>query len=566
MSSNFKFQKIKLVPRVLSFWEKRIVLVLFVIIIGVGAWLLYGFYRSKVKFLPADGGTYIEGVIGQPQYINPLLAPTSDVDLDLSSLIFSGLLRYNEKQELAPDLAESYEMSPDQKNYTFHLRKNVKWHDGEEFDADDVIFTVANIKNPEYQSPYSSELQDVAVEKIDNHTIKFTLTKEARASFLAESTTFGISPKHLWEKIPAASAALAELNLKPIGTGPFKFKEYKKDKKTGEIVSYTLSLTDDYFARKPHLQEITFKFYKDASSLITAYNEKEIQGISYLRPEEKNNIKKQKTINIYTPSLSRYYAIFINYAENEILEEKDLRQALAYSLNRKKIVRDGLLGYASQINSPILQSLFGYNPKVKKYNFDRKKANEILDEAGWKDKNKNGVREREGKKLELTLTFPNQNEFPKVAEIIKENFEKIGVKVKLRAVEAALLQTEVIRPRNYEMLLFGQLQTRDSDPYPFWHSNQRQDPGLNLTSFKNKEVDNLLEEARSAKNDEARRKKYFHFQNILAEEVPAIFLYSPQYLYGVNKKIKGIELNFLVSPSDRLAGISNWHINITRQF
>lgn len=548
------FQKIKYLPRVLSLLEKRIILILFLIILGSASWLLYGVYDRHREFVAEYGDNYTEGLVGQPQYINPILAPASDADSDLSKLVFSSLLKYNEKQELIPDLAERYEITPDQKNYTFYLRKDVRWHDGVEFTADDIIYTVQVVKNSEYQSPLMLNFKDISVEKIDQYTVKFTLTKEAFAPFLFESTTFGILPKHVWEKISPKSVPLSEYNLKPTGTGPFKFKEYKKDKKTGEILSYTLERNEKFYNKKPYIAGIEFKFYSDEDLLISALNKKETQGVAYIPPTEKNKIKKEKSINFYTPQLSRYYAVFINYAKNENLESKETRQALAYAVDRKRILNEALLDYAKTINSPILPNLFGYNPKVKKYTYDEKKAKEIIEKAGWVN----------DKKLEITLTYPNEEEFPKVAEIIKENWEKIGVVVHMKAANPSEMQSEIIKPRNYEVLLFGQLQTRDPDPYAYWHSSER-GTGLNLTSFKDKTADKLLEDARKSKTDDERKKKYLHFQNIIADEVPAIFLYSPQYLYGVNKKVRGVQLEYIITPSDRFAGVENWYINVKRK-
>lgn len=558
-------QKIKYLPRVLSSWEKRVILILIIIVVGAGGWLLYKLYDRHREFTPAFGSAYIEGVVGQPKYLNPLLAPVSDVDSDISNFLFSGLMKYNEKQELVPDLAESYEITPDQKNYIFHLKKGMKWHDGKELSADDVVFTVQNIKNPEYESPLMTNFKDVGIEKVDQYIVKFTLTKEVYTPFLLENTAFGILPKHLWEKIPPKSASLSELNLNPVGSGPFKFKEYQKDKKTGEILSFTLERNEEYFAKKPFLKEITFKFYKDNSLLIAALNHNEIQGIGYIPLSEKKNIKKPKKLNFYAPSLSRYYAVFFNAAKNELFEEKEIRQALALALDREKIIKEALDAQAEIVDSPILPYLFGFNPKVKKYPYDIKKARKILKKAGWKKNKKDKTLRREDEKLEIALTYPNQEEFPKVAEIIKNNWEEIGVQVKLKAEEASSLQTEIIQPRNYQALLFGQLQTHDPDPYYFWHSDQRESPGLNLTSYKNTDIDDLLTEARKTKKQEDRQKKYFHFQNILASDVPAIFLYSPKYLYGVTKKVKGIELSYLVVPSDRFANIENWYINVKRK-
>lgn len=561
---NIKLKNIKHIPKILSKGEKMLVLGLVIIIFGSLIWLGFISYPKYIQENPAYGGSYVEGVVGQPQFLNPILAPASDSDLDITRLVFSSLLRYNENQELVVDLAERYEISEDQKNYTFYLKKGVKWHDGQELTADDVVFTVQSIKNPEYQSPLRANFIGVAVEKIDDYSLKFTLTGDTFAPFLKENTTFGILPQHIWQKIPSKNITLSEYNLEPIGSGPFKFKEYKVDKKTNIISSYSLITFGDYFDKKPYIEEFTFKFFNDYAEMISAYNKKEIEGLSYIPASEKSNLKKE--INYYLLRLPRYYAIFFNQSKNEFLEDEEVRQALTYGTDRQRIINEALDGEGVTIDSPILKGFLGHNPEVKKYEFDPVKANEMLHKAGWNKINDDGYRTKDDKVLEITLTYASQSEFNQISQIIAENWKEIGVKTNLQEIDSTILQSEYIRPRNYEALIYGQLISHDPDPYPFWHSSQREDPGLNLTSFKNKSADNLLEEARKTNDEDERIIKYLHFQNIVAEESPAIFLYSPTYLYGVNKKVKGINLEFITTPSDRFTDIVNWYIKIERSW
>ncbi len=565
-----KIKNIVYIPKVLSKIERLILLVAFISIFCSIIYIAFTTIPNYINKKPAYGGTYTEGVVGQPQFLNPILAPASDSDLDITKLVYSGLLKYNENQELVLDLAENYEISEDQKNYTFHIKSGIKWHDGEEVKADDIVFTVQTIKNPEYQSPLKTSFSGVAVEKIDDYTIKFTLTGNTFSPFLKENTTFGIIPQHIWQDIPPKSATLTEYNLEPIGSGPYQFKEYKKDKKTSFINSYSLSAFENYFDKKPYIEEITFRFYDEYATLISAYNKKEVEGISYLPTEEKNNLKKE--INEYILKLPRYYAIFFNEAENNILAKKEIRQAIAHSIDRQKIINEVMLGQGIIIDSPILPGFLGYAPEVKKYNYDPEKAKAILEEQGWKIKNQSkeeveentaevdNIRSKDNVKLEITLTYALQLEFSQIFKIISENLAEVGINIIAQEIDSTILQSDYIRSRNYEALIYGQLISHDPDPYPFWHSSQREDPGLNLTAFKNKSVDNLLEEARKTSNEDDRIKKYLHFQNVVADEVPAILLYSPTYLYGVNKKVEGINLEYVAIPSDRFANIGNWYI------
>lgn len=571
-----KIKNIVYIPKVLSKTERIILLIAFVSIFSSIIYIAFATIPDYIHEKPAYGGKYTEGVVGQPQFLNPILAPASDSDLDITKLVYSSLLKYDENQELVLDLAENYEISEDQKNYTFYIKSGIKWHDGEKVTADDIVFTVQTIKNPEYQSPLKTSFSGVAVEKIDDYTVRFTLTGDTFSPFLKENTTFGIIPQHIWQDISPKSATLSEYNLEPVGSGPYQFKEYKKDKKTSFINSYSLNAFEDYFDKKPYIEEINFKFYDEYTALISAYNKKEVEGISYLPTEEKNSLKKE--INEYTLKLPRYYAIFFNEAENNILANTKVRQAIAHSIDRQKIIDEVMMGQGMIIDSPILPGFLGYNPEVKKYDYDPEKAKNILEEEGWKMEEKteeeaeeteeveeNAVamgdyRHKDDIELEITLTYASQPEFNQIFQIISENLKEVGINITAQEINSTSLQSEYIRPRKYEALIYGQLISHDPDPYPFWHSSQREDPGLNLTAFKNKSVDNLLEEARKTSDEEERIKKYLHFQNVVADEVPAILLYSPTYLYGVNKKIEGINLEYVAIPSDRFANITNWYM------
>ncbi|MFH2105311.1 MAG: ABC transporter substrate-binding protein [Parcubacteria group bacterium] len=557
--------KWKFIIRVLSKPERIIIYVAILAVLGALGWLGWDFSWQHIKTEPKGGGHYIEGTAGEPQYINPLYSQGSDTDMDITRLVFSSLMEYNRQQELVPDLAESYEVSEDEKNYTFHLRQNAYWHDGEQLTADDVVFTVQTIKNPSYQSVLLGNFQDVAIEKVDDFTVKFTLTGESLSPFLKENTTFGIIPKHIWQEIIPANVLLTEYNLSPVGSGPYVFSEYKKDKRSGIIDSYTLVKNNNYHQESPFIDKITFKFFDDYATAVNSYNAGEINGISYLPPEEKENISKkaQENITTYNLKLPRYYALFFNQPKNSLLKSKEVRKALAYGTNREEIITQIFNGEGVRIDSPILESFLGHNPDSKKYEYDKDQANNILNEDDWDDINEEGYRHDGDTILEFTITTTDQEEFYKLAELLQKQWKEIGVKVNIEPIDPTELQTEYIKPRNYEILLYGQLIGHDPDPYSFWHSTQRQDPGLNLTSFKDSTADDLLETARKTSKEEERIKKYLHWQNIITEELPALFLCSPTYAYAVDKSVQGIELEYITVPSDRFANVTNWYMEIS---
>lgn len=556
------FKQLRHLPAVLSQRELLVIQILSIFIVISSVFLGVKFCQRHIEFVPKKGGEYTEGLVGAPQYINPILSQTNDSDMDLSRLIFSGLLKYNQNQELVPDLAESYEISEDQKTYTFHLKKDVLWHDGETLTANDIIFTVGSIQDSEYTSPLLSSLRGVEVYKIDDYTLDFRL-KEPFAPFLC-SLTFGILPEHLWIDIPPENFSLAEYNLKPIGSGPFQFKSLIKDK-AGNLKSYVLERNKDYYGDKPYLNKIVFRFYPDLDSAIEAAKNKDIEGISYISKDAKEKVAKNKKIISYSIHLPQYTAIFFNQ-KNPLLKIKEVRQALAYGLDRQKILDEALKQEGEIINTPILPGYIGHNPEVQQYNYDPQKALEILDKAGWKKNEETGIRQKDDQELAFALTTTDQPEYIKTTAILKDYWEKMGFRIEIKIMDGAKVQKEVIKPRNYEAFLYGEIIGTDPDPYPFWHSSQSFDPGLNLAIFYNKDVDQLLEEARKTNDLEQRRLKYLHFQNILAEELPAIFLYTPVYTYGLAEKIKGFNIERLTIPSDRFIEIEKWYIKTSQRW
>lgn len=551
-------KQLKYLSRFLAPREIKIIKILTLVILVTLILEGFLFYTKHVEKVPEEGGEYIEALIGTPLHINPLFAEINDVDKDISWFVFSGLLKYGPRRELVPDLAQNFEVSQDEKIYTFYLRQNVKWHDGENFDADDVIFTVLSIQNPEFKSPLYLSLKGVKIEKIDKYTVKFVLEKPF-APFLSV-LTFGILPEHLWYNVPSTGVGLAEYNLKPIGTGPYKFKSLVKDK-LGNIRSYHLIKFDDYYGHKPFLEKITFKFYPNFEEAIESLQNREVNGLSFLPRVFKEKLKS-KRLNYYSLNLSQYTAVFLNQKNNEFLKNKSLRQALAYSIDREKIVNKVLEGKGKIIYSPILPGYVGYNAENKSYDFDINKAKEILDQAGFKLVD--SLLTIDNKEVQINLTTPDKEEFISAAEIIKQGWKNLGIKTEIQIVSKTKIQSEIIRPRAYEAIIYGMSAGYDIDPFSFWHSSQIEDPGLNLSLFSNRHADKALEDARQTNNLEERQKKYFEFQDILTEEAPAVFLYSPFYIYPVDKKVKGIKMPEISTPVDRFIGFEEWYVKTRR--
>lgn len=511
---------------------------------------------SQFKTIPAIGGTYTEGIVGFPQYVNPLLAYANEVDLDLVRLIYSSLVRYNQELELELELAKSYETNPEKNVYRFYLRENIFWHDGQPLTTDDIIFTIEKIKDPTFQSPIGKYFQNISVKKINEKTIEFILEKSN--PYFLKYLTWGILPKHIWQNIPNEQIYLTEYNLKPVGSGPFKFKNLIRDKR-GLIKSYTLERNDKFYKSTVYLEQITFKFFLNFDELQMALQQRELDGLYYAPKQLVEQINNLKFLRIYSLRLPHYTAIFLNQSNNEFLQSKTIRKVLSYATPKEKILNEVLGQDGIIIDGPILPGAFGYKSDIQKYNYNPEKAIKILENAGW-HKNSSGYWEKDNKILSLTITTSQQPDLEKTAKIIQEAWQNIGIKTKIITFPADTIQSEIINSRNYQALLFGVVEKFDSDHYALWHSSQTKYPGLNLSLFSNQRVDELLEKARILPFEEARKKKYFELQDIIAEEVPSIFLYSNNYSYPVTDKIKNINVQKINLPSDRFNNIENWYI------
>jgi ABC-type transport system substrate-binding protein len=615
--------------------------------------LSINFYFNNTKIIAADGGTLIEGINTEisrpPRFINPVLA-NSDTDRDLTELIYSGLMKYDEEGKIIPDLAKNFpQISEDGKIYEFDLKDNVFWQDGKPITADDVIFTVNTIQNPDYKSSLRVSWLGIEVEKISDKVLRFKL-KDPYNSFL-ETTTLKILPKHIWQNISLENFLLSVYNLKPIGSGPFKVKEIKQDD-SGAILSVDLVKNQRYYGEVPHLDKISFRFFKNEDDLIKAAKRGEIQGFN--SDSVKNySIFEEKGFLAHQLSLPRYFSVFFNpnppAGEPKILDEKEIRQTFNYGTNKKEILEKIFLNQGEIVDSPILPELYGFNNPPEIYDFNIEKAKELLDEAGFVV-TENGQREKVIKKeaafkfkstlkvgsnskeveelqrclsqlpeiypegqitgvfgektktavinfqekylniegtgtvgsstrkklnevcfksgdeiisLKFSLTTIDQPALLDVASLLKEQWQKLGIEIEINKIDPSKIE-DIIKKREYELLLFGEILGSIPDPFPFWHSSQKNDPGLNLALYENKDVDKLLKEARQTLDEAKRKEDLEKFQDILIGDAPAVFLYSPTYIYFVSKKIKVINAEVITDSSKRFIGIENWYLKTKR--
>ena len=566
-SRNFQWPKRKQwahLPKILSPKERWLVLGFFFVILFSLMSLAVKDYLDKTEALPDYGGTYEEGIIGQPRFLNPVLAQINDADRDLTQIIFSSLLKHDGRGNLIPDLAKNYEIKENGLVYEFFLKENIKWHDGETLTADDIVFTINTIQNPEYKSPLRINWNGVKVEKIDDYAVRFKLNN-IYAPFL-HNMTVGILPKHLWAGISAQNFHLAQYNHEPVGSGPYKFKELEQNK-SGVIQSIELKKNKDFYLKDPYIENLIFEFFQNEETAIQALNKKQVDGLNFFSAAQQSKIQN-KSANIYRINLPRYYAVFFNQTKTKVLSDKTARLALAYATDKKEIIEKILNNEGLIADSPLLPNSLGYTKEIKIYDFAPEHAKNILRADGWKDTDGDGILEKkinnENLKFEITLVTADWPELIKAANLIKEQWGKIGAKINLEIAGLGAIQEDYIRPREYQAILFGEVLGSDPDPFAFWHSSQKRDPGLNLALYDNEKIDKVLEEARQNLDKKIRIEKYEEFQKLLVDDVPAVFLYSPAYLYPVNKKVKGVSLENLPLPSYRFSQIENWYIKTKR--
>ena len=518
-------------------------------------------YWSSITFAGPDfGGSFTEGLVGEPRFINPLIL-SNDTDRDLAQLIYSGLLKNDGKGNFIPDLAQSFSISDDGLIYRFSLKKNVRWHDGRNFSTDDVIFTVKTTQNPDFSSPQRINWQGVETVKIDDLSLEFRL-KNPYVQFI-NNLSLGILPAHLWQEVKPSNFILYELNLKPIGTGPYKFFKLKKDK-SGRITSYELEADKNHFLNRPYIDSIKFKFYSTEETLVQSFNLSGVDSLSGLSPVNLRNLRFPGKVKIQKIKIPRYFAVFLNQNQSDALSDKNIRLAMAHSVNKDNII-ETISGSGFKADSPIIPEVFrNFEGNIKKYDYNPEFARQILQNSLWLDEDGDGFREKNGKKLEVELAVPLKRELVEIGQQLKKEWENVGIKINLINAPTTELQQKFIQPRSYQALLFGEVLNIEPDPFSFWHSSQKKDPGLNLALYDNKGADKLLEEAKQTLNPVARAGKYKDFQNLVIEDLPAIFLYSPQYIYPQAKKIKGLKDELLGLPSERFANIEKWYIETRR--
>ncbi len=510
--------------------------------------------------VPLKGGTLIEGVVGTPRFINPVLA-FSEADKNLTTLVYSGLMKNTVDNKTVKDLADEVNISQNGLVYTVHIKDDATFQDDTHVTADDVVFTIQKIQNPNLKSPLYGNWSGVVVSKIDEQTVSFTL-KKPYTPFVG-NLTVGIIPKHIWKNVSDDEFSFSQFNVLPVGSGHYKIDNVQRN--SGGIPDYyDLSVFDNSY-----IEHIIFKFYSNEQDLLNAYANGDIESMGSISSEEASILKKNGA-NVIALPFTRVFGVFFNQNHSKVLLDNTVRQALNLSAPKERIVSEVLHGFGQTLNGPIPPELLNWiDPAVtQSYEARVASAKTMLAKAGWTLNPKTGILEKKSKGATLTLSFSistgDAPELKAVGQILKEAWNQIGVKVDVLVFEMNDLNQNVIRPRAFDALLFGEVVGRDADVYPFWYSSERNDPGLNIAEYANSKVDKLLDTARQTKSDTTKKQSYVSFIQEIKKDVPAVFLYTPNYLYVVPKKVQNISNGELSVPQDRFLGINNWYIETNK--
>jgi peptide/nickel transport system substrate-binding protein len=568
------FDSIERVVRSLTSTGRLAFIILAALLVGSSLSLAIMVSRQFLVTVPAPGGALSEGIVGTPRFLNPVLA-LSDADRDLVSLVYSGLLRATPSGDLVGDLASSYSVSEDGRTYTFVLRDNATFGDGTPVTADDVLYTVARAQDPGVKSPKRANWDGVIAEKISDKEVSFTL-RSAYAPFI-ENATLGILPKHLWEDVTSEEFPFSTLNAEPIGSGPYKIASVTRNA-SGIPLTYKLVPFSGYTLGKPYLSSLTLSFYENEDALIAGLKSGSVEAASNITPAL---LAELSGFTVRRAPLNRVFGVFFNQNQSEVLRNADVRNALNRAIDRNALVTQVLGGFGTPLTEPLPAGLLpqASAPQTTATTGfatlnagDATTTNDLalaaqayLLKKGWTlDPQTHVLTHKKDKKttevLRFTIATSNVPELRAAAEFVRKEWVRMGADVEVKIFEQGDLNQNVIRPRKYDALLFGEVIGREIDLFAFWHSSQRNDPGLNIALYANATADSLLEGIRVAQTDAARRDIYQKFRVELNKDNPAVFLYSPDFTYVFPSQIHGMEMSAIGSPAERFLDVYQWHV------
>ena len=505
---------------------------------------------------PAYGGTYVEGVAGVPQYLNPVIAAT-DVDQDVARLAFSGLTRYDRAGAIVPDLASAFHTESDGRIWTFDIREDATWHDGQPVTADDVVFTVRLLQDRGYVGPYSDAFRGVTVDKISMRTVRFTLP-DVYGPF-ADSTTVPLLPSHLLGNVPYAELSRQPFNASPIGTGPFRVTEVD-----GRQV--VLLRNDDFYRTRPargrpYLDKVILRFYPDQSDALLALSRGEVDGVGGLSSQDGERARSLKSAVLYSLPTDNFVSLFLNVRpEKAVFRDRAVRQAIATAIDRGRVLQLAADGRGTVADEFVPSSSWAYVKDVARYTYSTEDAIALLDAADWKDHDGDGIRDKGGQKLAFTISTSNEPARTAAARQIQHDLNAIGMSVTVNSMPFGQLVDSVARQRTFDALLVEIAVSGDPDPYTFFHSTEVTDPGHNFSGFSTLPIDRNLEATRRTFDEGARRDLYAPVFQAIAKEVPVVFLYFSDYLYAQSTQVQGQRIAPLTDPRERFWNVEDWYV------
>ena len=537
------------------------------IVVGVALTALLMTYLAvnyTTVLRPGPGGTYVEGIAGFPRTLNPLLAPSGSVERDVCALMFNGLTRINARGEVEPDLARRWEISAGDiaVTYTFSIRSDATWHDGTPVTAQDVLYTISVLQAPDFPGPPelgSALWRTVAVREVDRRTVQFLLPVHY-APFL-DYTTVPLLPAHILSGTAAADLPHAPFSHSPVGTGPFAFERAELD--DGTITSVILKQAPRQRGTRPYLDRIQFRFYPSFEQLLAAYDEGEVEGISMLPVQALTRAYERTTLNLYSAPLPRYSVVLFNLRRSDLrfFQEKEVRQALLLAIDRQAIIDEVLDGQAVVARGPLIPGTWAYKADFPAYDYDPAEADRLLKSAGWvRQAVGERTRRKEGVWFRFSLLTSNEPERVAIAERVAEAWLAQGISVTVRTAPPLEVR-QALEAREFEAILVDFVLPGDPDPYPLWHETQV-DNGQNYAGLAHRRISEVIERARTLVTGDPgpRRQLYYEFQDLFAEEMPALPLFIPVYTYGVDERVHNVQIGPLTTAADRFRTLNEWWI------
>lgn len=512
---------------------------------------------------PASGGIYTEGLIGAFGRLNPVLDHGNTADQDIDRLIYSSLMRFNDRGLPVYDLVESMGISQDGTIYNLSLVAKAKWHDGQPLTSDDVVFTIDLLRSEDLPIPDDIRAlwQSIEVEALDSKTLQFRLP-EPFAPFL-DYLTFGILPRHLLEDLTGEEIIDAQFNLQPIGSGPYRFDHLLVE--DGQIVGVVLSTFEGYYREPAFIKQFVFRYYPDASAVLAAYQRGEVLGISRVTNDILPQVLNQETLNLHSGQVPALMIALLNLDNPEVafFQDASIRRALLMGIDRAGIINQFFQGQATPAHGPIFPNSWAYYHGIEQINYDPEAAINLLKQAGYNIPADGGpVRVNEkGEPLSFDFLYPTDPRYGFVAEVIAEDWRRLGVGVELVPVAYSDLVSDYLEPRAYQAALveLNLSQSPDPDPYPFWHQAQVTG-GQNYSKWDDRQASEYLEQARIELDITERTRLYRNFQVRFASELPALPLFYPIYNYAIDETVQGVSMGPLYRPSDRFATVTSWFL------